>query len=1095
MRSVHQRSHGGHFKAHSSFKKEHPFERIQATDFQKGAENPQVTLNLNLIGRKFRHILPPKTLIYWDNPTLLCQENNLIGKYSNWLGTLPMRFEPHDSKQDWEHQERIRKSMAKAATHIMPKRLQAPHHGIKIEEDNFMSINPAETDHDARMHQIRNLLSENWFDDKFIEEAHQHTLFEVVQDNNNDDSEAECEDNEVAQIMKRRNDDQQYSDSDNVDHGENVGQDMNANSNWNEFDDELDYGTAENLALENPMLSSRSSSRSSFPRQTPQSPDQHNTGFGTNILAPPVRIGPRALKRQKDAESETFSGIESDKSRNTSEDNNGNNYTRDIPGNFDEIRKHGRDFYNGETENRNNLHSRNENYNSDDHDSPHEFNHGSNHGSVQGSIHGSLQSGQGSNRRSIQESIQGSNYNAESESNPESDRYTDDDVQNRTLTPQTPLETPQSPNDKQIYPIAVHTGPSLKRKISPSPIKSLVGENPQYVFLPFGRLKRTNKHLLVPSTAPSACTTPPSGSSPMNLQINGNFAQKTQTLASKSRSTNSKLSAHSIQNQNNTNLSTQTKQHNSTTNSSKAQKIPNISSTSSSSNSSKHPTASSLKRSPKRSASPTSKLAQNSKTKLQRIDQSTVNTDSVKSSNTIPRDQKLPKHLETKLPSDPKKVKNEVLPNQKYVKKLKPKTGQKPAQPPLSSHKPSGSPIQISKADTTSDITSKRAINDSRNLTKPEYYPEQKRLKLTPASELLAKAFEKYALNGTPDDLVNETEEKWLESVEKFQENLEDGVSTDNLGAIFKFLLNKFEALTVWFLATVTKPGFNYRNSFSQFVERLRQIDRPLTLNANVKQVLKQSSKNESIKLHDKNRFLVLLARHFLQTLYRINSILMYNLYQYDHHFSLSKHELDDYLLEIRDHVFKDRTVTSKLMKEIDKESKKLKEPSTSSSGSSRHSRRSETDPAGAGLHPDGDSSDISNSNKNKLHKEMLNYFVKTQYLVRAEMLWQKSDSIMEDCYKQQHGENNNNTDDNLAVNSSTNTLAEKFKRKLKLQIANSNFKESASKSLQSLETRLRASSDHQGFKFHSSLAEMVSIMHSKQELYHEIFYTWKSLE
>jgi len=60
-------------------------------------------------------------------------------------------------------------------------------------------------------------------------------------------------------------------------------------------------------------------------------------------------------------------------------------------------------------------------------------------------------------------------------------------------------------------------------------------------------------------------------------------------------------------------------------------------------------------------------------------------------------------------------------------------------------------------------------------------------------------------------------------------------------------------------------------------------------------------------------------------------------------------------LLEIRDHVFKDRTVTSKLMKEIDKESKKLKEPSTSSSGSSRHSRRSETDPAGAGLHPDGD--------------------------------------------------------------------------------------------------------------------------------------------
>jgi len=108
-------------------------------------------------------------------------------------------------------------------------------------------------------------------------------------------------------------------------------------------------------------------------------------------------------------------------------------------------------------------------------------------------------------------------------------------------------------------------------------------------------------------------------------------------------------------------------------------------------------------------------------------------------------------------------------------------------------------------------------------------------------------------------------------------------------------------------------------------------------------------------------------------------------------------------------------------------------------------------------------------------------------------VLWQKSDSIMEDCYKQ-HGENNN-TDDNLAVNSSTNTLAEKFKIKLKLQIANSNFKESASKALQSLETRLRASSNHQGFKFHSSLAEMVSIMHSKQELYHDIFYTWKSLE
>jgi len=57
----------------------------------------------------------------------------------------------------------------------------------------------------------------------------------------------------------------------------------------------------------------------------------------------------------------------------------------------------------------------------------------------------------------------------------------------------------------------------------------------------------------------------------------------------------------------------------------------------------------------------------------------------------------------------------------------------------------------------------------------------------------------------------------------------------------------------------------------------------------------------------------------------------------------------------------------------------------------------------------------ISNSNKTKLNKEMLNYFVKTQYLVKAEVLWQKSDSIMEDCYKQ-HGENNN-TDDNLAVN------------------------------------------------------------------------------
>ena len=643
---------------------------------------------------------------------------------------------------------------------------------------------------------------------------------------------------------------------------------------------------------------------------------------------PPVRIAPRG-KRQKDAESETFSGIESDKSRNTSEDNNVN---------VDKS-KPDRRLYNGETENlRNNLHSRNGNYNSDDQDSPHDFNNGSN----LGSIHGSLQSGQGSNqstRRSIQESIPESNYNNESESIAESDRYTDDDVQNRTLTPQTPLETPQSPNDKQIYPTAIRAVPgSLKRKILSSPIKSLVGENPQYVFLPFGRLKRTNKQLLVPSTAPSACTTPPSGSSPMNLQngctafqpssVNNlvkNVPQKS-TLASKSRSTNSKLSAHSILSQNITSLSTQTKQNNSTTNSSKAQKNPNISSTSSS-NSSKQPTAS-LKRSPKRSASPKSKLAQNSKTKLQRLDQSTVNTDSVKSSNQ-PRDQKLPK-LETKLPLDTKKLKNEVLPNHKNVKlKLKTKhTGSKPVQPPLSSHKPSGSPIQISKADTTSDITSKRAVNDSRkSITDPEYHPEQKKRKLTPASELLAKAFEKYTLNGTPDDLVDETEEKWLESVQNFQDNLDDGASTDNLGANFKFLLNKFEALTVWFLATVTKPGFNYRNSFSQFVERLRQIDRPLTLNSKVQKILKQSSKNEVLKLGDKDRFLVLLARHFAQTLYRINSILMYNRYQYDHHFSLSKNDLDDYLLEIRDHVFKDRTVTSKLMKEIDKESKKLREP------------------------------------------------------------------------------------------------------------------------------------------------------------------------
>ena len=86
-------------------------------------------------------------VFHWDNPTLLCQENNLIGKYSNWLGTVPMRFEPHDSKQDWEHQERMRTKIVKPAHHEMPKRLRAPDHGMKTKEDNFMSINPAETDH------------------------------------------------------------------------------------------------------------------------------------------------------------------------------------------------------------------------------------------------------------------------------------------------------------------------------------------------------------------------------------------------------------------------------------------------------------------------------------------------------------------------------------------------------------------------------------------------------------------------------------------------------------------------------------------------------------------------------------------------------------------------------------------------------------------------------------------------------------------------------------------------------------------------------------------------------------------------------------
>ena len=68
-------------------------------------------------------------------------------------------------------------------------------------------------------------------------------------------------------------------------------------------------------------------------------------------------------------------------------------------------------------------------------------------------------------------------------------------------------------------------------------------------------------------------------------------------------------------------------------------------------------------------------------------------------------------------------------------------------------------------------------------------------------------------------------------------------------------------------------------------------------------------------------------------------------------------------------------------------------------------------------------------------------------YLITADQMWQKSTSIMEDCYKRlDENIDDDFEDENLAVNNS-NALAEKFKGKLTFHQASLNFQKSDSKS------------------------------------------------
>ena len=124
------------------FKEKKPFEEINHNDFKLANG---VTLDLLKIGRKFRHILPPKSVIYWDSMTnpFKQNENETIGKYSNWLGTMPISFRTADNQKDWDKQQSMAKGITKKYDHKMPKRL--------LKKINKIEQNRSKIDHIPRV--------------------------------------------------------------------------------------------------------------------------------------------------------------------------------------------------------------------------------------------------------------------------------------------------------------------------------------------------------------------------------------------------------------------------------------------------------------------------------------------------------------------------------------------------------------------------------------------------------------------------------------------------------------------------------------------------------------------------------------------------------------------------------------------------------------------------------------------------------------------------------------------------------------------------------------------------------------------------------
>ena len=122
------------------FREYKPFEKVHKEDYLGNG----VTVDLNLIGRKFRHILPPKTWIYWDQQEFLPQpKNDKLGKFSHWLGTIPLKFRTADSTVDWNKQQRMSKGTDRKYmkfNHKMPKRLAEMKKEASQNNNNNMEI-------------------------------------------------------------------------------------------------------------------------------------------------------------------------------------------------------------------------------------------------------------------------------------------------------------------------------------------------------------------------------------------------------------------------------------------------------------------------------------------------------------------------------------------------------------------------------------------------------------------------------------------------------------------------------------------------------------------------------------------------------------------------------------------------------------------------------------------------------------------------------------------------------------------------------------------------------------------------------------------